>query len=159
MAAITFGIQDVSTKRAVAELQRQIDALKKKNPAAATVRSASVDLSGIETTIQNLQTSIGTLQTNVGTLQTNVGTLQNNMVSLRLASASDFGINPTGHMVWTFTLSSGESIIGLATFNLGSFNGTIGHLTFGGNKITLAVSTTGSPGIDSISALVMKVGA
>lgn len=33
MAAITFGIQDVPTKRAVAELQRQIDALKKENTA------------------------------------------------------------------------------------------------------------------------------
>ena len=151
MAAITFGIQDVPTKRAVAELQRQIDELRKGNASqgksqtsdgSAPAQSAP-DLSGIQSAIQSLQT--------------NVETLRREKVSLRIASASAYEV-VNGYMRWTFTIASNEKLMGMASFNLGSFSGTIGHLWLGENVIQLAATTSGTPNVGSVCALVMKVG-
>lgn len=162
MGAISYGITDLSTKRAVENLQRQIDALERALIALErTVKTSSpktsIDID--ETAIQALQTQLSELANSVETIGGNVSTLQSNKVSLRIANAASFSMNQSNYRTWTFTLASNESIIGVATYNLGDFSGTIGHLSISGNTITVAATTTGSPNHGSLQAIVMKVGA
>lgn len=134
MGAVTYPISDISTKRAIRDLQRQLDELARgvaslKAAGGSATSQQPADISRLQAAVSSLQASAESLQTQMAAAQSSISTLQGKtlrVLTKALGAASEsVATNANIDISFDFSadLAAGEKILGLAAvWPHGTFN-------------------------------------